>query len=226
MEMHPWYPNDYRSAMNNTLTKERIDSFLRKPGTSSRFVYGVLTIPTALKYHISMDQSVDISKNMTQATLFGYQLYTVTEGGVPVIAQSSNPQASVEGMLIFDLNEAQRNAVYEFEAGLMELVSVDVEICQRDSQNMRSLRKIDLVGTFVLQGGKKGYFPVEGTAWKIDTFLQSSFYKQIEQSQSANSLANSMANSMATSMTNASAESAMLGYDQRPQDSFHEERGV
>jgi hypothetical protein len=98
----------------------------------------------------------------------------------------------------------------------MDLVPVDVDICQRDSQNIRSLRKIGLVGTFVLRGGKEGCFPLEDTAWKIDDFLQSSFYNQIKQSQSANSVAPS------------SAESSLLKdscHDQQPQSTSHEERG-
>jgi hypothetical protein len=97
METHPWYSADYRFAMSNTFTEEEVDSFLKTPGCFPRFVYGVLMLPTALKYHINMDQSIDIARNMTQATLFGYQLYTISKAGVPVVVPSSNRRASVDG---------------------------------------------------------------------------------------------------------------------------------
>jgi Gamma-glutamyl cyclotransferase, AIG2-like len=182
-------PRDYELAKNNMLSEEEVDGFLQKPGSSTRFVYGALMLPTVLKYYIHMDQSMDITKNMTQATLFGYKLYCLTESGssprLPVIAPSSDPTASVEGMLIFDLNEDQRNAIYDFEAGLMELASVNVEICQRNSENLRSLRIIEPVGAFVWQGPKEGLIPTQTHTWDISNLINTSFYDNIVRSQNA-----------------------------------------
>jgi len=185
MEIKPWYPTDYRLAMSNTFSEDEVNVFLQKPGCAPRFVYGVLMLPTALKYYVDADQSMEIAQNMTQATLFGYQLYAFAESSPPVIAPSSNPQASVEGMLVFNLNEAQRNAIYQFEAGLMDLVSVEVEICQRDTRNIRSLRTIEPAGTFVWRGAAEGLVPVRGQAWQIDDFLKSTFYHHMERAQRA-----------------------------------------
>ncbi|KAL1987396.1 hypothetical protein VTN96DRAFT_4112 [Rasamsonia emersonii] len=185
MEIKPWYPADYRLAMSNTFSEEEVNYFLRKPGCTPRFVYGVLMLPTALKYYIDMDQRIDIAQNMTQATLFGYQLYAFAESSPPVIAPSSNPRASVEGMLVFNLNEVQRNAIYQFETGLMDLVSVEVEICQRDARNIRSLRTIEPVGTFAWRGSADGLIPLRRAAWQVDDFLRSTFYRHIERSQRA-----------------------------------------
>ena len=42
---------------------------------------------------------------MTQATLVGYRLYYFAHGSTPVIAPSSDPQAVMEGLLIFGLDE-------------------------------------------------------------------------------------------------------------------------
>ncbi|KAN0067381.1 hypothetical protein V8E54_014471 [Elaphomyces granulatus] len=184
MELKPWYPADYKLAVSNTLLEEEVDAFLTKPGASARFVYGALMLPTVLKYYIHMDQSIDITKNMTPATLTGYKLYRYTNSGPPVIAPSLEPSASVEGMLIFDLSEEQRNAIYEFEAGLMALISVEVEICQRNGQDLHSLRTIEPVGTFVWQSPEDGLTPLEAPAWDIGSFVTSQFYESIAQSQS------------------------------------------
>jgi hypothetical protein len=185
MEIKSWYPTDYRLAMSNTFSEEEVDFFLQKRGCAPRFVYGALMLPTALKYYIDMDQSMEMALNMTQATLSGYQLYTFAKSSPPVIAPSSNPRASVEGMLVFNLNDAQRNAIYQFEAGLMDLVSVEVEICQRDIRNMRSLRTVEPVGTFVWRGSVEGLMPLKGAAWQMDDFVGSSFYQNMQRSQRA-----------------------------------------
>lgn len=74
MESKSLYPADFGHALSNTLSENEVITFLRKPGCSPRFVYGILMLPTVLKYFIDMDQRVDIEWNMTQATLFGYRL--------------------------------------------------------------------------------------------------------------------------------------------------------
>ena len=189
MEVKPWYPSDYKLALSNTLSEEEVNAFLTKPGTATRFVYGALMLPTVLRHIIHMDPSIDITMNMTPATLTGYKLYRYTNSGtnsgLPVIVPSSDPSASVEGMLIFNLSEEQRNDIYEFEAGLTALISVDVEICQRNGQSLHSLRTIEPVGTFVWQGSEDGLTPLEASAWDIGCFLDSSFYETMVQSQNA-----------------------------------------
>lgn len=153
MHFKPWYPTDYGYALNNILTGDETTKFLKRPGSSPRFVYGIPMLPTVLKYFTDMDQQISIERNMTQATLFGYQLYRFVDAGPPVIAPSSDPQAAVEGLLIFGLNEQPRNAVYELEAGLTELVSV--EICQKvpEEQLLRSVHGVG-AGAFCWRGSR------------------------------------------------------------------------
>jgi len=187
MEIKPWYPADYQLAVSNTFSEKEVDAFLSMPGCAPRFVYGVLMLPTVLKYYIDMDENVDISRNMTQATLFGYKLYHFAEESPPVIARSSDPEAAVEGMLIFGLDEAQRNSIYDLEGGLMELVSVEVEICQKERHHhhLRSMRTVEEVGTFAWKGPKEGLIEMGTTAWPIDSYLESQFYEHIVRSQNS-----------------------------------------
>ena len=100
---------------------------------------------------------------MTQATLVGYRLYYFAHGSTPVIAPSSDPQAVMEGLLIFGLDEQQRNEIYELEAGLARLLNVQVEVCQKvgDGLAARSVRTVDS-STFVWDGSREGF----GTYWE------------------------------------------------------------
>lgn len=183
MEFKSWYPNEFKLVLGNTLTEEQVDQFLKKPGSSPRFVYGMLMLPTVLKHFISTDKGSDVQESMTQATLFGYKLYQLDGSNAPVIVRSSDTRASVEGILILDLDDEQRNSIYQLEGGLMKLVSLQVEIlCQKNSDGHRNLKSID-AGTFAWTDDKLGLVPMKSSAWKIDAFLKSQFYQNIEQSE-------------------------------------------
>ncbi|RJE22388.1 AIG2-like family [Aspergillus sclerotialis] len=190
MDFKQWYPKDFILALSNTLTEKEVTLFLQKPGSSPRFVYGILMLPTVLKYYIDMDQAVEIDKSMTQATLFGYQLYQFADSSPPVIVRSSDPKAVVDGMLIFNLNERQRNSIYELEGGLMDLVSAQVEICEEDCRGERNLRSVE-AGTFAWENSKEGLISTKTTSWGIDGFLNSPFYENIDRAQRRTSLESS-----------------------------------
>lgn len=88
-------------------------------------------------------------------------------------------------MLIFGLDEQQRNEIYELEVGLTRLVNVQVEICQKDreGQGLRSVRAID-AGAFSWEGSREGLTPIERSVWPLNDFLAGLFYQQIARSQS------------------------------------------
>ncbi|KAI9930484.1 hypothetical protein ASPWEDRAFT_171112 [Aspergillus wentii DTO 134E9] len=190
MELKPWYPRDFGHVLSNTLSEEEVTIGLNRPGCSPRFVYGILMLPTILKYYIDMDPAVNIHKNMIQATLTGYKLHQFAESGTPVITPSSDPQATVKGVLIFGLNEHQRNSIYELEAGLMNLVNVQVEISQKDTRNLRSRRVVE-AGAFAWQGPKEGLTPMGTTTWPVDEFLAGPFYENIVHAQQRASMGGS-----------------------------------
>ncbi|OJJ44905.1 hypothetical protein ASPZODRAFT_17818 [Penicilliopsis zonata CBS 506.65] len=180
------YPNDFRFVLNNTFSEAQVNDFLAKAGCSPRFVYGVLMLPTALKYYIDELQTSAIEQSMTPATLAGYELHRFAGSSPPVITRSADPRASVEGVLILGLDERQRNAIYELESGLMTLVDVGVEICQEDEQGTRNIRTID-AGAFVWHGSVEGLTSMGSTAWEIDEYLASPFYRQITDFQNRGS---------------------------------------
>lgn len=144
-------------------------------------------LPTVLKYYINLEQCYEIHTSMTQATLPGYQLYQVAESTSPVLTPSLDPKDIVEGMLIFNLDEQQRNALYEFEAGLMCLTNVQVEICQKDTNQMHHLRTLD-AGAFTWTKSTQGMTKISDSSWCVREFLQSPFYQYMSQSQNRSSI--------------------------------------
>jgi hypothetical protein len=192
MAFDPTYPEDFKKALSNTISDKDIDQFLKRG--SPRFVYGVLMLPTVLKYYIDGNQSMKIHRQMTQATLPGYQLYEFADSSAPVIARSNNPQANVKGMLVFNLNNEERNSIYDFESGLTRLSSVQVEIMQKSYLgNVHDMRKID-AGAFVwdesvhLLSPMIGLKVTRGSKWNLVPYLQSRFYQDIKASQSRGGL--------------------------------------
>ncbi|PWY87018.1 hypothetical protein BO94DRAFT_65091 [Aspergillus sclerotioniger CBS 115572] len=119
---------------------------------------------------------------MTPATLQGHKLYEIGPGSTPVMLPSSNPLDRVEGMLIFGLDADQRNAIYEKEGGLMELVNVQVDITQIDGLLLEHVilsRRVVDAGAFVWVGCRDYLIPMDKSAWPVDGFLDSQFYENI-----------------------------------------------
>ncbi|KAE8154715.1 hypothetical protein BDV25DRAFT_135635 [Aspergillus avenaceus] len=183
MDAKKWYPTDFKQALHNSLTEIEVTELLIEP---PRFVYGVLMLPTVLKYFIGTDQSVDITRRMTRARITGYKMYQFSETSTPVIIATSDPQDVVEGMLVFGLDGHQRNCIYELEGGTMDLVDVKVQIRLREGSlgtyEIRSGMMID-AGTFTWLGPTDELIPVEKMAWSLDDFLQGTFYDNIVRSQ-------------------------------------------
>ncbi|RAL04220.1 uncharacterized protein BO80DRAFT_258590 [Aspergillus ibericus CBS 121593] len=182
METKPTYPRNFQLALSNKLSPEDVTNHLNKPGCTPRFVYGVLMLPTVLSHYLDTPQTEIIAKQMTRATLRGHKLYRIGPDSTPVMVPSSDPQDTVEGMLIFGLDAVQRNAIYEKESGLMELVNVRVTITQVDGLLQRhvvlSQRVVD-AGAFVWVDSQEGLIPMERNAWPVDEFLGSQFYENI-----------------------------------------------
>lgn len=188
MRNKAWYPEDYLSILHNTLTSEEITHHLQTPHTESRFLYGALMVPTVLKYFLHADQTFPISPRMTPAKLAGYRLYQFSTTSTPVIVPDST--SMIEGILVLGLDEAQRNAIHEVEAGLTQLAWVEVQITERQYFGEHEYRCIRLVdtGTFVWKGSSSGLFPSPGVSWCLDGFLMGSFYRHIVQSQQRDAL--------------------------------------
>ena len=148
-------------------------------------------LPTVLKYFIRENPATDITKRMIRACISGYMLYQISQKSPPVVVKTSNPHDTVQGMLVLGLDVDQRNLIYEFEGGLMNLVDVRAQICLKDStlpyHDVCSGRMVD-AGMFAWHGSKEGLMPVESTAWPLDWFLREKFYENIVNSQHRNML--------------------------------------
>ncbi|KKK18150.1 hypothetical protein P175DRAFT_0504976 [Aspergillus ochraceoroseus IBT 24754] len=198
MKWDPTYPQDFKQALSQSFSKEEVTQLLAKSSCPPRFIYGALMLPTVLKYFLELPQVANV--DMMPATLRGYELSLIAEKNLPVIAPSSDPQTLVEGMLVFGLNEQQRNRIYDVEGGLTQLVYVRVMVRQRDTLDLHNditeMRPVD-AGTFAFNGpSKAGLIPVGDTYWAVDDFLGSAFYEQIEGHQRRDQLERSDRNGL------------------------------
>ncbi|PYH96961.1 hypothetical protein BO71DRAFT_289055, partial [Aspergillus ellipticus CBS 707.79] len=139
------HPPDFVLALQHTPSTIALSTLLHKPGCTPRFLYDALMLPTVLKYFLDVPQDTDMTTHMMQATLQGYKLYQADPSDSqihshshshshshtqhpPIMLPSSDPEDAVEGMLVFGLDGEQRNAIYEVESGLLELVDVRVRV--------------------------------------------------------------------------------------------------
>ncbi|KAJ5120683.1 uncharacterized protein N7515_010071 [Penicillium bovifimosum] len=141
MESNSSLPDDFTQALTNTLTEKEIDDLLDQHGTSPCFVTGQLMLPTALKYYLNIDQNVNISKRMVQATLFGHKLFVRDDEHAPILCQSSAVNQAI-GMLVFGLTNDQQKALYDFERGTQQLSSVQVQINQREQDTDVNVKRM------------------------------------------------------------------------------------
>lgn len=114
---------------------------------------------------------------MTKAVLYGCKLHQSGDKSIPVIARSRNSKAFVEGMLVFNLEESKRNAIFELESGLGHLKVVQVEIECKPSRQWF----IDL-GVFLRAGSLDGLICMKSAFWDPAAFVNSPFYQNIERS--------------------------------------------
>ncbi|KAJ5737038.1 uncharacterized protein N7483_002163 [Penicillium malachiteum] len=183
MEVKSWYPCDFQQALRNSIDEADVDWFLNRPGRAPCFLYGASMLPTVLKHHIGLGQSHNIHSTMTQATLFGYRLYKFAESNIPAIIKSSNPTSTVEGLLVFNLDQTQRRDLYEFESGLMNLTAVQVQILQKTPSNTHNFRMVDAGTVTWTSRDNQGLSPLNASVWAVDGFLQSQLYQHISNSQ-------------------------------------------
>ncbi|KAL3496217.1 hypothetical protein BJX62DRAFT_194316 [Aspergillus germanicus] len=181
MQWKEGYPLDFKEALK-TPSEAEISRLVSRSSQAPRFVYGALMLPTVLKYFVSLPQHVKV--DMVPATLRGFKLYKIAEGGLPTIVRSKEETSEVEGMLIFGLDDEQRNSIFELEGrgGLTEFTAVQVQIYQKDvvgRYQVKDTRTVD-AGTFIWSDHTTNMLTaVAASCWDLDDFLAGQFYENI-----------------------------------------------
>ncbi|KAI9375608.1 hypothetical protein BJX61DRAFT_102287 [Aspergillus egyptiacus] len=192
MKWKPGYPLDLKAVLERSVSSEEIESLVKQSSSVPRFVYGALKLPTVLKYFLDLPQSAKV--NMICAQLPGYELYHFSKKDcLPTIRPSEDPNALVEGMLIFGLDEEQRNQIYEVEdsgCGQSKLVHVQVEVIVEEVlanlPRISSMSRLKLdAGTLVWNSTMQGLEPMGSNCWLPDNFLECQLYKNIERLQNS-----------------------------------------
>jgi hypothetical protein len=181
MQWKEGYPLDFKEALK-TPSEAEISRLVSRSSQAPRFIYGALMLPTVLKYFVSLPQYVKV--DMVPATLRGFKLYKIAEGGLPTIVRSKEETSEVEGMLIFGLDDEQRNSIFELESGggLTEFTAVQVQIYQEDvvgRYQVKDTRTVD-AGTFIWSDHTTNMLTaVAASCWDLDDFLAGQFYENI-----------------------------------------------
>jgi hypothetical protein len=181
MQWKEGYPLDFKEALK-TPSEAEISRLMSRFSQTPRFVYGALMLPTVLKYFVSMPQHAKV--DMVPATLRGFKLYKIAEGGLPTIVRSKGETSEVEGMLIFGLDDEQRNSIFELESGggLTEYTAVQVQVHQKDvvgRYRVKDTRSFD-AGTFIWSDHTTHLLTAVATSsWDLDDFLAGQFYENI-----------------------------------------------
>ncbi|KAJ0419856.1 hypothetical protein BJY00DRAFT_313560 [Aspergillus carlsbadensis] len=181
MQWKEGYPLDFKEALK-TPSEAEISRLVSRSSQPPRFVYGALMLPTVLKYFVSLPQHAKV--DMAPATLRGFKLYKIAEGGLPTIVRSKEEASEVEGMLIFGLDDEQRNSIFELESGggLTEFTAVQVQVHQKNvvgRYQVKDTRTVD-AGTFIWSDNTTNLLTAVATScWDLGDFLAGQFYENM-----------------------------------------------
>ncbi|KAI9767925.1 MAG: hypothetical protein M1840_005418 [Geoglossum simile] len=144
------------------------------------FIYGSLLIVDNLHMATgSYTPVVDLAHNTTAGVLRGYRRHALRGASFPAIVPNaaSDPNASsdstlVAGALVLGLNEEERESVDGFEAGLYDLVEVDVEIRLAIGGVLRT--EVVRAETYVWSFDEPAVevVPIEEGEWSIEPLLK------------------------------------------------------
>ncbi|KAI9698805.1 MAG: hypothetical protein M1836_003915 [Candelina mexicana] len=162
-------PQAYTTVLSNRFTSEQVDAFISSSGKPI-FVYGSLMFPSIIG-NVTQTRENVIANAMTRAVLLGHQRYAVIGADFPAIMASEDSTHSVEGILVFGLNNEQHARLDVFESGLYTKETVRLEVALKEG----GTRIID--GHVYIWGGDRDELhEVEESLWTVDSFIQSSSY--------------------------------------------------
>lgn len=109
---------------------------------------------------------------MCPATLRGYELRCVSWSEFPAIIPSSDPDASVQGMMVIDVPEHQRAKIHRFEGGMFDLKPATVNVELADGMEMEQA-----VAVYVWNGDIGKLCP-KSKKWSAEMLLSSKWHRQ------------------------------------------------
>lgn len=158
-------PPSYLYALGNRLTSQQVDAFCTS-STRPSFFYGSLMFPKLIS-DVTQNADLDgIIKNMTPATLPDYRRFAIKWADFPAVLPSEDPNDAVDGVLMFGLNEVEKDRLHCYENGLytVELAGVEIELSDDSSLTLAA-------DVYVWKGPLDDL--VEGKVWRVDEFLRS-----------------------------------------------------
>lgn len=138
-------PEAFKIAQRNRITYAELKYMLKK-STMNFFVYGSLQLPREIALCLNKDkvihddEDVSFAMRMTPATLPYHRVYAIKDRIFPAILDDGTEHDVVDGMLLFGLDEAERQRFDRREGGWYsrEERSVYIRMASGDEQVIRA----------------------------------------------------------------------------------------
>lgn len=115
-------PEAFKMAQRNRISYVDMRGFLKRSPVNV-FVYGSLQLPREIALSINKskifhdDEDIGFAMRMTPATLLGHRVYAVRDCIFPAILDDGTEDDVVEGMVMFGLDEGERQCLDRREGG-------------------------------------------------------------------------------------------------------------
>ncbi|MCJ1280841.1 hypothetical protein MMC26_000158 [Xylographa opegraphella] len=175
-------PATYLKALANRFSSTQLTD-LTEENKKPLFVYGSLMFPSKIAFIIRDRNSADhIASTMTPAKLYDYERLAVRGASFPAVVKSGavdtgDPMTEVDGLLIFDLTDAQRKYLDAYEGGLYNLmpvevwVEVDDELGASKDGSVEKKRVVVGAEVYVWAGARDELIEVAEKVWDIDEYV-------------------------------------------------------
>lgn len=116
----------------------------------------------------TVTRNVDVDsiiKNLTPAVLSGHQRYAIKWADFPAVLRSDQPNDAVEGMLMFGLNQMEKEHLHAYESGLytVEVAFVRIELFDGRIVNLDA-------DVYIWNGTRDDLVEVEERVWSVERF--------------------------------------------------------
>ncbi|MCJ1379694.1 hypothetical protein MMC17_002796 [Xylographa soralifera] len=179
----PQLPVTYIKALFNRFSEAQLTD-LTVEKQKPLFVYGSLMFPSQIAHILSDSESADqIASQTTPAILYDHERLAVRDAPFPALVKSAavymrDIRTEVDGLLVFDLTDSQRKDLDDYEAGLYNLMPVEVWVevvgeggSREEGKVERKKRTMVNAETYVWAGRRDELVEVAEKEWDVDEIL-------------------------------------------------------
>jgi gamma-glutamylcyclotransferase (GGCT)/AIG2-like uncharacterized protein YtfP len=170
-------PNSLILAAQNKISSDEMHAFgekLEREGNSNLpfFFYGSAMFPSIVKQIANLHGDLRrVASQMTPALLTGYTRHAVRgKQSFPAIIASGSLASTVNGMVVFGIEDKARKSIHRFEGGMFDLrkcsvvVDIDGEVGEIEC------------GVYIWNGDKEKMVPIQEREWSLRDLIESEWH--------------------------------------------------